>query len=419
MVETDHITEEDTALIGYDLSWLRRRIQGVMAAFPEDCLHAVAVKANPLTGVLSRIRDTGIGMEAASLPELRHALEIGYPPGRIVYDSPVKTRKEIAIALRSGVLLNANTLSELGRIADFLTRERAENPGAPLPPVGIRVNPQVGLGTIAATSVAARDSKFGVPLSDYRDEIIGAFDQYDWLCGIHLHIGSQGCPMDMLVDGTDRVYRLARDINDRAAAAGRPRPIRFFDMGGGLPAAYHRDRAEPDIREYAEKLRECCPRLFTDEFRLITEFGRHIHAGSGWAASRAEYVEPRNGGYIVCVHVGADLFLRKCYRPEDWHHDISVLHPDGRPKTGVEIRRHSIAGPLCFAGDLTARNMPLPKIDPGDWVIFHDTGAYTFGMWSRYNSRQTPKIIGYEDDGNRFFTLKNRETVEEVCAFWE
>ena len=43
-------------------------------------------------------------------------------------------------------------------------------------------------------------------------------------------------------------------------------------------------------------------------------------------------------------------------------------------------------------------------------------------MWSRYNSRQVPKVIGYRqlDVGRYEWTvLKERETTAQVIAFWK
>jgi diaminopimelate decarboxylase len=118
------------------------------------------------------------------------------------------------------------------------------------------------------------------------------------------------------------------------------------------------------------------------------------------------------------VHVGADLFLRKCYRPEDWHHEITVLDQQGKIKSGRDKNKYIIAGPLCFAGDILAKTIELPSVEKGDFIIIHDAGAYTLGMWSRYNSRQIPKVIGYYADGKRFEILKERESLQKVWEFW-
>jgi diaminopimelate decarboxylase len=77
-----------------------------------------------------------------------------------------------------------------------------------------------------------------------------------------------------------------------------------------------------------------------------------------------------------------------------------------------------IAGPLCFSGDVIARDRQLPVIEENDFIMIHDTGAYTFSMWSRYNSRQMPKVIGYSDNGAHFEILKERERLQDVANFW-
>jgi diaminopimelate decarboxylase len=118
------------------------------------------------------------------------------------------------------------------------------------------------------------------------------------------------------------------------------------------------------------------------------------------------------------LHVGADLFLRECYNPQDWPHEIIVADRAGRIKSGLDEQHYVLAGPLCFAGDVLAREIALPKIEAGDWVIIQDTGAYTLSMWSRYNSRQIPKVIGYYQDGATFEILKEREPLAEVLRFW-
>src|SRR5262245_5064844 len=93
------------------------------------------------------------------------------------------------------------------------------------------------------------------------------------------------------------------------------------------------------------------------------------------------------GQAIAIVHCGADLLPRTCYLPTVWPLRVSVADATGRIKEGAPIS-YNIAGPLCFSGDLIARERPLPSISVGDWLIVHDVGAYTLGMWSIYNSRQ-------------------------------
>ena len=405
----------DTSLVFYDMERLQERLADVTAAFPPATLHAVAIKANPIPAILKRLVEWGSGLEAASLPELHLALNAGCRPERIVFDSPAKTMDELRFALSAGVNINADSLEEIGRIAS-VKAESPEKYALKHGVIGLRINPQAGTGSIAATSVAGEYSKFGVAIRECREEIIRCYLEYDWLTGIHLHIGSQGCDLALLLDGVETVYRLALDIDDRLRMAGTGRRIMPFDLGGGLPVSYHRQSDPIPVDQYAGNLKLRCPELFTERFRLVTEFGRYVHAGSAWAVSRVEYVKECAGIRTAIIHLGADMFLRKCYCPDDWHHEISVLDKDGAVKTSSEPPPYTIAGPLCFSGDIIARAVMLPVIEPGDWVVIHDAGAYTLGMWSRYNSRQMPKVIGYREGGCAFEIFKSRETIAQAAG---
>ena len=396
----------DDAVVFYDLAFLETRLRSLAAAFPPSTLHAVAVKANPSVEILKRTRAAGHGAEVASIGELELALAAGFPIESLVFDSPVKTREELDRALRLGIWINANTLDELGRIADLHASLHSASR------VGIRVNPELGKGAIEATSVAVQGSKFGVPLGRSRAAILEAFSRHPCLTGIHVHIGSQGMSRSQLLEDVGAAYDLFVEANRSAGAT-------VFNIGGGLPAKYRDQDTPPPFEDYATALRGRCPRLFEPGVALVTEFGRSLHANCGWVASKIEYaVDNGNDLPTLLVHVGADMFVRKAYRPDDWHHDLSVCDPSGRLRVGPK-KPFRVAGPLCFAGDFLDRNVALPAdVREGDYLLIHDAGAYTFSMWSIYNSRQFPAIIGYEGEEPTFKCLRRRQSVDEIVDFW-
>ncbi len=422
------IREEDTLLIFHDLDRLESRIRGLVQAFPEGSLHAVAVKANPLLRVLERVQatDPATGAEAASVGEVTLALKAGFTPDRIVFDSPVKTREDLLFAISKGIHVNIDNLDELARIATLTGWGDPDGVGGPRQgggtptgwgSFGLRVNPQVGTGSIAGSSVAGTWSKFGVPIGHRRRELEDAFMRFPWLTGVHLHVGSQGCPVDMLVRGVGILYDFVMEMNPRRTAAGLP-PISLFDIGGGLPISYRADASPPSMEAYAHALKSRAPALFRPgTFRLITEFGRWAFTNSGWTVSRVEYVKRDPGINTAMIHCGADLFVRECLNPSDWQHEYSLLDPAGFSRSGTDEATYTLAGPLCFSGDILARNVPLPRVNEGDYLVIHDTGGYTFSMWSRYNSRQTPRILGWQN--SRFTLLKERETLNDLQQFWE
>ena len=402
---------EDTALMCYDLDHIAARALEAVEAFPPGALHAMAVKANPLPPVLAMLCDAHprLGAEAASLPELHLALAAGFEPRRILFDSPAKTEAEIRFALDKGVHLNVDNFQELERVAGYVAAY-----GEPAGAVGLRINPVVGAGAIQSTSVAGATSKFGVPVNECRADILDAYARHPWLTAMHAHVGSQGCSLDQLTAGARVLLDLALAVNSRDQ--GR---VRVLDIGGGLPATYDDGDRKPSITEYAAALRAACPEFWSGEFTLCTEFGRAVHAGAAFAASRVEYVKPHGDRPTAVIHLGADMFLRECYNPGDWRHDVLAADPSGALKTGPGIV-HRVAGPLCFQGDFPAREVDMPVLEPGDWVLVRDAGAYTLSMWSRYNSRQMPLVLGFQrrEDGLAFTVLRKRETVDDVLDFW-
>ena len=394
------------SVIIHDLGRLRFRLAELAAAFPPGTLHAVAIKANPLVEVLRVVVQCGGGLEAASLEEVHIAIAAGCPPARIVFDSPAKTEAEISESLQLGIHLNADNFAELARIAQIIARCDTAST------IGLRVNPEVGSGTITQTSVGSADARFGVSIHRDRDQIIAAFGRFDWLVGLHIHVGSQGCSMDLLSDAAAKIQSLRSEITDITG-----RCLRLIDIGGGLPAAYD-DHATPATPEqYAQLLRQRAPELMEPDVKLMTEFGRAVQAGCGLALSRVEYMRPTAQGSMAVIHLGADFLLRPVYRPSDWAHEFLVLDKHGKVKSG-ESAPLTIAGPLCFAGDLLARDIELPRPEPGDWIAIRDCGAYTLSMWSRHCSRGIPTVLGFDDEAGEVRLLRQAETPADVARFW-
>ncbi|MEI6174583.1 MAG: MqnA/MqnD/SBP family protein [Bacteroidota bacterium] len=423
-ISKELIRPEDTAVIFYDLSFLEKRLKYLISCFPANTLHGLAIKANPLLKIMKTVQEISpnIGVEAASVGEVSMALKAGYKADQIVYDSPVKTVSDLEFALKSGIHVNIDNFSELERVNRILRdatplQSGQNHPEGRHPSVGLRINPQVGLGSIKESSVAGEYSKFGVAINNHRQALEHAFMTYPWLTGVHLHVGSQGCPLQMLVDGIGILYDFAMKMNESRMEKGLP-PIVIFDIGGGLPIAYHSDSVAPLMADYVTEIGKRAPRLF-ESFRIFTEFGRWAYTNAGWTASRVEYVKHDPGINTAMLHVGADLFVRECLNPKDWQHEYSVFEGEGSLKCGHDEQPYNLAGPLCFSGDIIAKGVTLPAIDEGDILVIHDSGGYTFSMWSRYNSRQTPRILGYYNDGERFDILKERETLEELHRFWE
>jgi diaminopimelate decarboxylase len=380
---------------------------------------------------------------------VKQALRCGCPPSRIVYDSPCKTTEELRFALEAGVMVNANSLQEVERIAavlDGFSRERYRSASV----IGLRVNPMVGAGAIDALSTATATSKFGVPCRyadqvegealpegriDLREEIIAAYLKYPFLRAIMCHVGSQGMPLESMVQGAATILNLANEIDARCRhlrreggekGAGR---ITHVDIGGGLSANYDSDQVIPTFAEYAKLLAAHCGAQFraAPHRTLVTEFGKALAAKCGAIATRVEEcreftaLAPLSTApeklVLATVHAGADLLLRTCYCPEKFPHRLVLLDahkqplntttPDNAggdaqadawtltPSTARAPAKVTVAGPLCFSGDILGKSLSLPEPRAGDICLVMDAGANTLSLFSRHCSRRSPAVLAF------------------------
>ncbi|MFI9806218.1 diaminopimelate decarboxylase [Streptomyces sp. NPDC052301] len=407
----------EAAVVGLlDVTGIRESAAALRAAFEAvlapgtPVLHAFAVKATPLVPVLRLLHEAGIGAEVASPGELALARAAGVPPALTVLDSPAKTPAELREALTLGIAVNADNPQELDRL-DALVRSTP-----PRSPLGIRVNPQVGGGTIGATSTATETSKFGVALRDEgaREWVVRAYLERPWLTRLHAHTGSQGIPLPLMVRGAAETYALAEEIN---ACAGR-RQIDTLDIGGGLPVNFTGEATTPSYADYARLLADQVPGLCDGRYGLVTEFGRSLLAKHGTVVARVEYAKSAGGRRIAVTHAGVQVATRTVYAPGAWPLRIAAYDAKGRPKAGPEVVQ-DVAGPACFSGDLLAEARALPPLEQGDYAAALDTGAYYFAHHYAYNSLARPGIHGFAPDGSGgvvFATVREPQTIAEVVA---
>src|SRR5690625_22353 len=421
---------DDHPLIGVlDRQAVRDRISELQDAVdgPGRRLHTVAAKAATLVPVLSWFAEAGMGCEVASPGELAMALEAGFDPSRIVFDSPAKTRTELRHALELGADLNIDNVQELQRI-DRLRPDVVHDPARPAPGIGFRINPQTGAGSIEAMSTASHTSKFGVGLADpgTRQMLFQAYAARPWLNQLHVHSGSQGMELNQIAAGVAAVYELAEEINARLGH----RQVDRLDIGGGLPVNFASDETAPTFREYRAAIEDAVPGLFDGRYALTTEFGRSLLAKAGTIVARVEYVKEVGGRQVVITHAGAQVATRTAFAPDSWPLRVSLHAPDGKIKGAATTPgaagkegsglRSDVAGPCCFSGDLLTEDVELPAAEPGDLVAVHDTRAYYFSTPFAYNALPRPEVRGYEVDpaegGVRWEGVRRAQSVEQILA---
>lgn len=388
----ESLLDADHAPIAAFMDWRRieENVAALLAAFPSSIPtnHAFAVKAGTLVPVLKRLHELGMGAEVASDGELSAAIEAGMSRSSIVFDSPAKSWGELRRALDLGIALNVDNFQELSRI-DQLLQDRPS-----ISEIGIRINPQVGAGSIAAMSTASAHSKFGVPLRDpgVREQLLEAYATLPWLTRAHAHVGSQGCPLPLIAEGVADLTAFADEVNSRAGFT----KITTLDIGGGLPVDFDTDEPISHFDDYVSALQEGAPRLFSGDYSIVTEFGRSILAKHGIIAAFVEYTKEVGGRPIAITHAGAQVATRTVFMPDAWPLRVEAFTGAGAPKEPNMCVVQDVAGPCCFAGDLVARGRELPRLEQGDIVTLLDTGAYYASTPFQYNSLPVPPIYGVD-----------------------
>jgi len=409
-IRTGRLGEDKPIAAFVNTSGVRRTVRMLREAFPDHFEHAFAAKANTMSHALALVREAEMGCEVASPGELEQALRAGFIPIQIVYDEPAKTPAVLKKVLEQGIGLNIDNFQEFERVGSLLRARQSESR------IGFRINPQVGAGNIDAMSTATSSSKFGVALEDHgnRQSLIDCYRNNCWLTTLHTHVGSQGCSLQLMTKGVRKAVDLAEEIN---IAIGHQQ-IELIDIGGGLPVNFDSDEVKPTFAEYSDELRANVPELFSGKYKVKTEFGRSIFAKNGFIAARIEYTKHSGGRRIAISHAGAQIATRTVYMPDHWKIRLTVFDSNGQAKSGDKVSQ-DIAGPLCFAGDMIGTGRDLPQIEPGDYVVLNDTGAYYFSNPFLYNAQPATAVYGAEiiDDALVTFDVwRQQQSLDDMLA---
>ena len=86
-------------------------------------------------------------------------------------------------------------------------------------------------------------------------------------------------------------------------------------------------------------------------------------------------------------YIGVDACAANLMRPAIYgsYHHITVLGKEDAPCDHV----YDVVGSLCENCDKFAVDRNLPKIDMGDYLVIHDTGAHGFSCLL-YTSKRVP-----------------------------
>jgi diaminopimelate decarboxylase len=383
----------NTPLYVYDFNHFSEQFNKLKKAFKaRKSIIAYAIKANSNLSVINHFAALGSGADCVSIGEVKRALLAGVDKYKIIFSGVGKRDDEIKEALERDILmLNIESEAELQRIEEI-----AKSLGK-VARISIRVNPNIDPKTHPYISTGLHENKFGVDIETAKKLYIYA-KKSEFLnpVGIHFHIGSQLTELEPIKEASAIVADLVRSLKAINI------DIKFFDVGGGLGIRYKNETLiEP--YDYAQAILSTLSGL---DVTIICEPGRFLVGNGGWFLTKVLY-EKVNGDKRFVIVDGAmnDLIRPSLYNA---YHKIEVL------TDSKETSKANLVGPICESGDFFAKNIELPKTNPGDLVVIHSAGAYGFTMSSNYNTRPRAAEVGVVDGKERL--IRRRETFEDLIA---
>ena len=351
-----------------------------------------AVKANSNIHILKLLSDLGSGFDVVSGNELQRCLLAGADRKKIVFSGVAKSHEEIMLAIESDILsINIESVGEFERIAT-IAKELNKTVNCAL-----RINPDIKIGSHKYIETGSKTSKFGLDKESVsKISELSKSNEYINIKAVACHIGSQISDENLILKSLIYIKEIADQLN------GEGHELNYLDIGGGLGIQYKdEEKGDPKIL-----ISEVKTLLKETDYQVIVEPGRSIVGTSGILLTKVEYIKEAGEKKFAIIDAGMNDLIRPSLY-EAWHKVREVEEGD------VESETYDLAGPVCETGDILARDRSL-KIQPNDYLVFMDVGAYGSVMSSNYNSRLKPAELLVTKDVVR--VIKRKENFEDLIA---
>lgn len=354
-----------TPFYAYERNHIQSRIALLRRMLPASVHLHYAIKANPMPALVQMMASLVDGFDVASGGELKTALDAGMAPVRISFAGPGKSNVELRSAVAAGVVLHLESEDEMERTARI-----GELLGI-TPRVAVRVNPEFEL-KYAGMKMAGGARQFGVdaervPAMLRKLGKLGLDFQ-----GFHLFCGAQNLSAKAICEAQQLSVQLALRLAQHA-----PAPMRLLNIGGGFGVPYFPGEKPLDLAAVAEGLQATVQALAAaaPETQLILELGRYLVAEGGIYVCRVLERKMSHGHVFVITDGGL-------------HHHLAASGNFGqviRKNYPVAIGNRmqaqprevaTVVGPLCTPLDMLADSMELARVEPGDYVVVFQSGAY-------------------------------------------
>ena len=373
----------------YDAATIEQQYRKLTSAF-ENCnaKFFYACKALSNINILQLIHSLGSNLDCVSINEVQLGLKAGFTPQQIIFTPNCVDFSEIEAAKELGVHINIDNMSIL---------EQFGNKFGASYPVCIRINPHIMAGGNMKISTGHIDSKFGISIHQLRhiQRVVKSTGLI--VHGLHMHTGSEIKDIEVFIRSLDILLDIAHDFPD----------LIFLDLGSGFKVPYQDGDYSTDLLTLATRIKETFA-AFEDEYQRTFEIwfepGKFLVSDSGTLVVKANVVKQTTATTFVGVNSGFNHLIRPMFY--DAYHKISNLSvPDGAE------RIYTVVGHLCET-DTFAWDRKINEVHEGDYLAFHNAGAYGFEMSSSFNSRCRPaEVLVYQDKN---YLIREREEFKDL-----
>ncbi len=387
----------------YDEKGIRENIKAVKEAFSwnKGFKEYFAVKACPNPFLINILKEYGCGCDCSSYTELMMSFAIGCTGKDIMFSSNDTPAEEYAYAYKLGATINLDDITHI----DFLEDTIGTIPKR----ISCRYNPggtfELGNGIMDNPG----DAKYGMTTEQIFDAFRILKEKGAEEFGIHAFLASNTVTNEYYPELAKRLFELAVKLKEETGAN-----IKFINLSGGVGIPYTPDQKPNDIRVIGEGVRKVYEEVLVPagmgDVEIYSEMGRFMMGPYGCLVTKAIHEKHTHKEYI-----GVDACAVNLMRPAMYgaYHHITVM---GKEKEPCD-HKYDVTGSLCENNDKFAVDRMLPKIDMGDLLVIHDTGAHGFAMGYNYNGKLKSAEVLLKEDGSTQLIRRAEEPKDYFATF--
>jgi diaminopimelate decarboxylase len=388
----------------YDEKGIRENAKAVKEAFAwnKGFREYFAVKATPNPFILNILKEYDCGCDCASVTELMLADSQGFDGGHIMFSSNDTPAEEFQFADEIGAIINLDDFTHI----DFLEQTIGKIPET----ISCRYNPGGVFRMSNGIMDNPGDAKYGFTTEQLFEgfKVLKAKGAKHF--GIHAFLASNTVTNEYYPMLAKQLFEVAVQLKEETGCH-----ISFINLSGGVGVPYTPEQEPNDIRAIGEGVRKVYEEVLVpagmDDVSIYTEMGRFMLAPYGCLVTEVIHEKHTHKEYIGVDASAVDLMRPAMYGA---YHHITVMGKDNC----VCDHKYDVTGSLCENNDKFAVDRMLPKIDMGDLLVIHDTGAHGYSMGYNYNGKLKSAEILLKEDGTPQL-IRRAETPQDYFATFD